>query len=240
MAAGFKTPTLGLLQLTQRPVLVPGAVSDPAAHPYPIRAMQVPGADPDTVLGEDPHIHEAYIACARELEAEGVAAITSNCGFTARFQRQVAAAVTIPVALSSLLLVPFAARLLPPGGRIGIVTYDSDKLTERFFEGAGWSSSEIPVAVDGIQGTESWRELSTMTPNLSVAMVERDVVATVERQRREYPDIRAIVLECSVFPIAGRAVRAATGLPVLHFRTLAAYLMATVTEDAPGLSAAAE
>jgi hypothetical protein len=42
-------------------------------------------------------IHEAYIA-ARGMEKDGVAAITSNCGFTARFQKDVAASVSIPVA----------------------------------------------------------------------------------------------------------------------------------------------
>jgi hypothetical protein len=51
-----------------------------------------------------------------------VGAITTSCGFLVKFQRELAAAVSVPVFTSSLLLVPFVHRLLAPGRRIGILT----------------------------------------------------------------------------------------------------------------------
>ena len=38
-------------------------------------------------------------------------AITTNCGFLAKFQREIAAAVTVPVFTSSLMLVPMVHRM---------------------------------------------------------------------------------------------------------------------------------
>ena len=92
-------PTLGMLQLAHTPVCLPGAISNPATYDFPVRYQQVPGAWTSNVIGPDDSIHEAYIAAARGMEKDGAAAITSNCGFTARFQKDVAASVSIPVAL---------------------------------------------------------------------------------------------------------------------------------------------
>src|SRR5215831_15638405 len=103
-------PTLGMLQLAHTPVGLAGAISNPATYDFPVRYQQVPGAWTSNVIGPDDRMREAYMAAAREMEKGGVAAITSNCGFTARFQKDVAASVSIPVALSSLLLVPSMVR----------------------------------------------------------------------------------------------------------------------------------
>ena len=59
----------------------------------------------------------SFIEGARFLEREGVRAITTNCGFLARFQGEMAAAVSVPVFTSSLLMVPLVHRMLPPGAR---------------------------------------------------------------------------------------------------------------------------
>ena len=72
------------------------------------------------------------------------------------------------------------------------------------------------------------------------AVFERDVVGATERMLAAAPDVGAIVLECSVFPAAGPAVRAATGLPVYHFVTLASMLMASVVAGPVRTLAAAE
>src|SRR5262249_34396939 len=136
-------PTLGMLQLTHTPVRLPGAISNSGTYDFPVRYQQVPGAWTSNVIGPDDLIREAYIAAASAMETDGVAAITSNCGFTARFQKDVAASVSIPVALSSLLLVPSMVRLVPPGKKLGILTYDATQLGDVHFGGAGWSPTHL-------------------------------------------------------------------------------------------------
>ena len=47
----------------------------------------------------------------------GAEAITTNCGFLALFQKELAEAVRVPVATSSMMQVPWVQSLLPPGQR---------------------------------------------------------------------------------------------------------------------------
>lgn len=69
------------------------------------------------------------------LEREAVGAIT--CGFPATFQRQLAAAVRVPVFTSSLLLVPLVHRMLAPGRRVGILTVNAATLGPEHLLGPG-------------------------------------------------------------------------------------------------------
>ena len=185
----------------------------------------MPGAWVKNLLDGDPALSEAYIRCAQQLEREGAAAIISNCGFTARFQRDVAAAVSIPVALSSLLLVPLVSSTLPRGRKVGIVTYDALKLTEDHFIAAGWSSDHIPVAVVGIEGSETWSRLADPSPFLRAEQIIADVVTAVKSLVEADPAVAALVFECAAFPPAAAQVRMETGLPVADYVTLARSLV---------------
>ena len=220
--------SMGMMLLEHTPIRLPGAIANPATFAFPVHYKTVPGAWTQNVVGADMSIVESYIATAREMERAGAAALTTNCGFTARFQKLVSAAVNVPVAMSSLLLVPLMARLLAPGKKLGLVTYDATALGEVHFNGAGWSAKDMPVAVTGIEGSESWSEMAKPDPKFTVAMLERDVGAATRKLIAQHPDIAAIVLECSAFPVAAAAVRRATGLPVVDFSTLQRLVMGAV------------
>ena len=240
MDASKDRPTLGMLQLQNTPIRLPGAISNPATYDFPVRYLQVPGAWTKNVVGTDPAVVTAYIEAAKQLEKEGVAAISTNCGFTARFQKDVAAAVKVPVALSSLSLVPFMARIIPPGKKLGIVTYDAKQLVELHFNGAGWSMKDTPAVTVGIEGSESWTEMAKPDPKFNVTMLERDVLAATRKLLSANPGVVALVLECSAFPIVAAAVRREIGLPTVDFSTLQRFLMASVTARAGMARAAAE
>lgn len=240
MDAAKDRPTLGMLQLQNTPIRLPGAISNPATFDFPVRYLQVPGAWTKNVVGTDPTVVTAYIESAKQLEREGVAAISTNCGFTARFQKDVAAAVKIPVALSSLSLVPFMSRVIPPGKKLGIITYDAKQLVELHFNGAGWSMKDTPAIIVGIEGSESWTEMAKPDPKFNVEMLERDVLAVTRKLLSANSDVAAIVLECSAFPIVAHTVRREIGLPTVDFSTLQRFLMASVTARAGVSRAAAE
>ena len=57
-----------------------------------------------------------------DLVRQGAEAITTNCGFLAIFQKELAAHVKVPVATSALLQFPWIQATLPPGKRVGIIT----------------------------------------------------------------------------------------------------------------------
>ena len=99
----------GLMQLEQ----LPGNSTNLASYPFPVKLVEVKGANTDTViLHPSQKLLEDMIQLAKELEKEGVRAITTSCGFNAIFQEALANAVDIPVFTSSLLQVPFAQALV--------------------------------------------------------------------------------------------------------------------------------
>lgn len=168
--------TLGILELQNETLKYPAGLSVPGTFQFPVRCLKVPGASVRTVVGGDQSVKEAYVRGARRLESEGVTAVIANCGFSSLFQAEVAAAVSIPVALSSLLLVPLVAKVLPPGRKVGILTYDAGKLTDNHFVAAGWSPKDIKVSIAGIEGSETWRELAKEAPDLALPVLIRDVL----------------------------------------------------------------
>ena len=148
--------TVGILMLdTQFPRIV-GDMGNALTFDFPIRYHRVAGASPDLVVrksGRDllPH----FIEGARFLEREGVRAISTNCGFLSRFQREMAAAVKIPVFTSSLMLVPLVHRMLAPGRAVGILTVDGSSLTPEHFAGAG-IGPDVPTVVAGLEGEKEF------------------------------------------------------------------------------------
>lgn len=216
----MKEKTLGILML-ENTVQLPGYMSDPTIFPYPTKRIKVPGATTERVVAADPALRQAYVDCAKQLEQEGVSAITSNCGFTAAFQEAVSEAVSVPVGLSNLMLVPHVAKMLPAGKRIGLITFDSRNLNEKHFNAAGWNSKDVPLAIAGIDGTESWREMMALDPNPTVKAMIEDVMAGVTSILNSHDDIGALVFECTGFPVTSSAVRQKTGLPVADILSLA-------------------
>src|SRR5215510_11123259 len=139
--------TVGILMLDTRFPRIPGDMGNAATFAFPVRYHRVPGAEPDLVVRQGAAaLLPAFVEGARALEREGVGAITTNCGFLAKFQGELSAAVAVPVFTSSLLLVPLVHRTLPPGRRVGIMTVDASSLTAEHFDGAG-IGLDIPVAV---------------------------------------------------------------------------------------------
>ncbi|CDZ40813.1 Hypothetical protein NGAL_HAMBI1145_55770 [Neorhizobium galegae bv. officinalis] len=212
---------LGLLELENRPIMFPGALSNPGTFDFPVHRMTVRGASVQNIVSGDMTVVDTYIAAAQSLEQQGATAIIANCGFAALLQAKVSEAVSIPVALSSLQLVPFVAKLTPSGRKVGILTYDASKMTERHFQAAGWNSQEMATAVAGIEGSETWRELAKPVPEIDPGMLIEDVVAAADALLQRNRDVAYLVFECAAFPIAADTVRQRTGLPVADYVSLA-------------------
>jgi hypothetical protein len=217
--------TLGILEIENEPMKYPGTLAGPGTFQFPIKRITVPGATGRKLVDGDRSVKDTYVKCARQLENNGVAAIISNCGFSSVFQADVSAAVSVPVALSSLLLVPFVARTVAPEHKIGIITYDAGKLTEEHFAAAGWSSKHLRVAVAGIEGSESWSELMKPVPDVVISVLIKDVVTAATALVKAEPDVAALLLECAAFPITADTVRRETGLRVADYRGLANMLV---------------
>lgn len=213
---------LGILTLDSKFARIPGDVGNATTYDYPVMYKIIKGASGPRVLGGDRTLLEPFLDAARELEAAGCRAITTSCGFLALFQRELAAAVSIPVFASSLMQVELAWRMLRPDQKVGILTADKTCLTEQHFISLGCErvpkviygleQSVLPVAFNSEDGAYEVEELRKAMEEQAVNMV------------REHPEVGAIVLECTNMPPFAAAVQRKTGLPVFDYTTLANFV----------------
>jgi len=216
------TAVLGVLMLEGKMADVPGLMKSEQTFPYPVRRMVVPGASTPFTAAEAEALLPGYVAAAQRLEREGVKVITANCGLMALLQPEVAAAVRVPVVLSSLLAVPAVARMIAPGRRVGVLTFFTDAVGERNFRASGWSSEQFPVSVAGVGHCESWREF-LRTKEIDGELRPRlraDLLAEIEGLLQREPDIGALVCECTMLPAVLNDLRAQLPVPVFDLLTV--------------------
>ena len=213
--------TVGILMLDTRFPRIPGDMGNATTFPFPVRYHRVQGANPDLVVRRGAEgLLPAFVDGARQLEREGVGAVTTNCGFLVKFQRELAAAVTVPVFTSSLLLVPLVHQMLPRGRRVGIMTVSAATLGPEHLEGAG-IGSDIPIAVAGMETEKEFtRVLLGDELELDVDLAREEHVRVARRLVGEHPDIGALVLECTNMPPYTADIQRETGLPVFDIVSL--------------------
>ena len=184
-----------------------------------------------------------FIRCAKELEAEGVAAITTYCGMTGSIQEDLTEAVDIPVFTSNLLQVPFVSRIIGKKKRVGILTASSEmilKENKKTLRQCGIDET-IPIAVKGMEESgyvEIWRTQYCFDPDKELdknqyepEKVEKVLVKATAELISEYPDVGAMVLECTEMPIYAKAIHEATGLLVFDSADLVRYVHSAANKN---------
>jgi len=214
--------TIGILMLESTFPRIPGDTGNASSFDYPVRLRPVEGADHHRLIFErDPALLQPFIEAARELEAEGVKAITTNCGFLALFQKQLAAALSVPVFTSSLMMVPMISSMLGPDKKVGIMTVNASKLDEEHYNGVGWSSKDYSIIVVGMENEPLFTKVFAEDRfEFDAEQMETDMVNVATRLVAEYADVGAILFECTNMPPYAHAVQRAVGLPIFHIFSL--------------------
>ena len=217
---------IGILQLDCSLPFVPGDVDNASTYSYPVLYRVVPGLSTAACLRGAPELAAAAITEAKELERQGVRAISSDCGFMLQFQDAVRQAVRIPVWMSSMLQLPMIAAGLAANRSIVVVTADSTNLTQEFLARAGVAVRN-PVIIKGLQKMPEFKgAVLDEKGSIDAALIEEEVVGAVRQAKEESPSLGAVLLECSMLPPYARAVQEAVDLPVFDFVTMIDYLYA--------------
>jgi hypothetical protein len=219
---------LGILMLEARFPRIPGDMGNAETWPFPVLYRVVKGASPErVVLQGATGLLPDFLDAAAELVRHGAEALTTNCGFLSLFQREIAAHVGVPVATSSLMQVPWVQAMLPAGQRVGVVTVSKASLTPHHLAAAG---VPLDTPVEGTEdGVEFFRVLIRgESDDLDVTLAQRDVLDAGQRLVAAYPDVGAVVLECTNMPPYAAAMHAALGLPVFDVYSLVTWLRAGI------------
>jgi len=219
---------LGILMLEARFPRIPGDMGNGETWPFPVLFRVVRGAALEKVvlLGAKGLLPD-FIAAAQELVHLGAEAITTNCGFLSLFQRELAEAVQVPVATSSLMQVPWVQATLPPGKRVGVITVSKQSLTPAHLDAAG-VPRDIPCV-----GTESGREFFRVLiradhQDMDIDLATQDILDAGRALVAQHPDVGAIVLECTNMPPYAAALRDALGLPVYDIYSMITWFHAGI------------
>ncbi len=217
---------VGILQLDCSLPFIPGDVDNATTYPYPVIYKVVPGLSTAACLRGAPELEAAAVAAAKELEIQGVRAISSDCGFMLQFQDAVREAVGIPVCMSSLLQLPLVASCLAATRPIAVITADSTNLTPDFLARSGISVAN-KILIRGLQDKPEFKTaVFDEKGSIDAELVESELVALCRQLKTEHGELGAILLECSMLPPYAKAVQDALALPVFDFVTMIDYVYA--------------
>lgn len=218
---------IGILLLDDAAPMIPGSMGHAGTFSQPPRYRTMPGVTFERIMGPDAAECEPdFVAAAVALANEGAEMITSNCGFNARFQHAVSAAVDVPVLLSSLLLAPFLESMLPKGKTLGIMAALSAKrITAEFLAAANLAPCSDRIVVGGLEGASEWKRFFREWET-DFSEISSEVAEAARAFVRRRPDIGILLLECSELPPYAAAVQRATGLPVFDFTSMIEFFVA--------------
>jgi Asp/Glu/hydantoin racemase len=229
-----KSGFIGVLMLDTdfpRPV---GDIGNRNSFPtVPMRFEKVPKAYAQRVLNSDPEselpeLFPAFLKAAQNLQDQGALGITTSCGFLAPLQKSMAEALTLPVALSSLLQVAWVQSLLPLGKVCGVITIDADRLKASHLSSVG-ASADTPVVGMPSHGAfaelvfeaeERASPLSKLAPKRELRRRQAIEAELIQAAIRMPAHTGAIVLECTNLPPYRAALKRATNLPIYDIQTL--------------------
>ena len=200
---GGKVPE-GLMQLER----MTGNSTNPASYPFPVKMVEVKGATTETVIiHPSREVLSRMIEIVKEMEKEGICAVTTSCGFNAVFQKELAEAVNIPVFTSSILQVPFVQTIIGKNHSVGIITANKGSLTREHMRACN-ITDESNLYVVGLEDCKEWRK----------------ILGAIAKGFEEHPDTAFIVLECTDLPPYAKQIRERFHVPVLDVNTMIGYM----------------
>ena len=146
-------------------------------------------------------------------------------------QRKLASELGVPVFLSSLLQIPFISLLIGENAKVGIITADSKSLNADLLAAVGVSDPSNLV-ICGLEDRRQFYQFAIEeTGSLDAEAVEKEVVSVAGDMVSESPQVRAILLECSLLPPYGAAVQDAVNLPVFDYITMINFVFSAVVKQ---------
>jgi hypothetical protein len=207
---------LGVVMLDTQFPRLPGDVGHPEAFGVFKKFRVVRGIWPDKVVQSAAGLRAgrvvpAFVAVVRALEREGAKAITTSCGFLVLLQKELQAAVKVPVITSSLMQLP---ALLATQPKVGVLTISSGKLGLEHLRAAGVPKSRLKDVI--VQGVDPKGEFaSAILGNrlyMDVIQCSKEVVEAATALKQREPSLTSVVLECTNMPPYREAIEVATGL----------------------------
>jgi Asp/Glu/hydantoin racemase len=204
--------------------LTPGDVANPTTYGFPVLVREIPGVNSNPYLpltnadGSYTDVVQKCIDAAQQLEIDGVHSIAMCCGFFSLIQPIIAAAVSIPVLSSPIIMIPIIHQMLKPEQSVVVVTASKKLLSSDFFSAVGVDINKR-VTVAGLDNSTVFYSMCMGGTAVSYETDELrdDVVASIKEAQISDPNIAAVLLECTTLPPFAADIKEKIGLPVFDF-----------------------
>ncbi len=209
----------------------PGDVRNASAFPYNIQYCVAEGVNNHTLIfNPDKDLClKAALNAGKYLQDLGCKALIGECGYFGLLQKEMAAAFDIPVFMSSLLQVGWMQKILNPKQKVGIMCAHKNSLSTEVLNAVGIENKDSLI-IAGTQDDYNISEFSNLWDDrfreighCDYAKAEQQFVDACKDFVAKNPNMAALVLECTGFPVFGRAIQRAVGIPVLSWSTLMDY-----------------
>ena len=206
---GYK---LGVIMLETSFPRIPGDIGNASTFSFPVLYKTVKDGTPTkVVLNLTKEDLQPFIDAAVELEQAGVRAITTSCGFLSLFQKEMSAAVNIPVYTSALVMLPMVSMMV--SGKVGVLTANSDTLSPAHFAALGVNIDDY--VIKGLQHGEMFTNFTVQNwDHVDMDVCRMELMEAAREITTEHPELRALVLECSNMPPYIDDIRKAANIPV--------------------------
>ncbi len=219
--------SIGVLSLESHFPKPPGHIKNPSSLPFTTSYEIIEGLTVPLLLNDpSPEMIQPLIAAAKRLEKSGVKAITGSCGFLALFQNEIAAAVEVPVFVSSLIQADLIHRMT--GRPVGVLTASAKLLTPQHLSAVG--AGDVPLVIEGMDAGPEFSEviLRNDRDDMDLDKIEAELLEAGERLIARAPEVGAILLECTDLPPYAHSLQSRLGRPVFDIITLATMLDSAV------------
>jgi len=202
--------------------ILPGDVANASTYDYPVRLKVIEGLfDTPTPWDKNravPADIQKIIDAVKSLEDDGVRAVVTACGFFSVVQEILADAVHIPVFTSPLMMVPQIVRMIRSDRSVCIITASERLLVSDYLTAVG-IASDMPVHIVGMEASTEFyaTHMGGTQTTLDVDLQTREFVEIARNAVIQFPDIGALLLECSQLPTFAADIQDVVNLPVFDY-----------------------
>ena len=202
--------------------ILPGDVANASTYDYPVRLKVIEGLfDTPTPWDKNravPADIQKIIDAVKSLEDDGVRAVVTACGFFSVVQEVLADAVNIPVFTSPLMMVPQIVRMIRSDRSVCIITASERLLVSDYLTAVG-IASDMPVHIVGMEASTEFyaTHMGGTQTTLDVDLQTRELVEIARNAVIRFPDIGALLLECSQLPTFAADIQDVVNLPVFDY-----------------------
>jgi len=158
------------------------------------------------------------------LEAEGCKAIVTSCGFLALQHHQIASAIRLPFASSSLCWLPTLYNAFGGPQCVGILTASVAALSDAHITALGGITTSPRAGMPS--DSEFSRVILGNQAQGDMGKIRQEICAAAVMFIKEHPQVRALVLECTNMSPYAAEISKLTQRPVFDLVGLAKQMMA--------------